>query len=341
MKQATAMKLPTHYKRLAVVEPNADFSRAARVMETELTLPAEGEVLIRTRYAGVNASDPMAAAGGYGYDSLPFDLGLECGGEIVAAGNNVRHLKVGDQGLVFGLGAYSEYRRVPAEQVFAVPEVTPALISAFVAGITASVGLNETRALRSDETVLVTAAAGGVGSFAVQLAKLAGNRVIGTCSDDLKAARLKALGCERVINYRQEDVDAVLSQEYPQGVDLVFEGVGRRMFDTALAHLAPFGRLVCIGAVSEHAAGMNWEKVEDVRIYRALLGKSASIHGCLLMMYPRDVWQRYFDRLRSLMAEGRLHAAVDDANFHGIESIIDAVKYQHAGRNWGKVVISF
>jgi NADPH-dependent curcumin reductase CurA len=335
------MMLPTHYRRLAVFEPSPDFCQAARVVETELTLPAAREVLIRTRYAGVNASDPMAATGGYGYTSLPFDLGLECGGEILAVGSEVEHLKVGDQGLVFGLGGYTEYRRVPAEQLFAVSEVTPELISAFVAGITAPVGLNETQSLRSGETVLVTAAAGGVGSFAVQLAKLAGNRVIGTCGDDSKAERLKALGCERVINHRKEDLDAVLRQEYPQGINLVFEGVGRRMFDIAFAHLAPFGRLVCIGAVSEYADGANWEKVEGVRIYRALLGKSASIRGCLLTMYPADVWRGHFDRLRTLMADGSLHAAVDNVQFHGIESIAEAVKHLQAGRNWGKVVIRF
>lgn len=333
------MTLPTHYRRLAVFEPGPDVARATRIVETPLRLPGPGEVLIRTRFAGVNGSDPMAAAGGYGITEVPFDLGIEGGGEVVAIGDGVERLKVGDQGLLFGLGGYAEYRCVPAEQVFKVPEVTPPLVSAFVCGLTASVGYGETQSLRSGETVLVTAAAGGVGTWAVQLAVRAGNRVIGTCGDDRKAERLRALGCERVIQHRREDVDAVLRAEYPNGLDVVFESVGRHLFDTALEHLAPFGRLLTMGAVSEHGSGTDWEPVTGVRVYRTLLGKSASIRSALLMRYPPAVWQQHFERLQGLLAEGALQAAVDDTRFEGLESVPAAVAHQQSGRNWGKVVV--
>jgi NADPH:quinone reductase-like Zn-dependent oxidoreductase len=187
-----------------VFEPGADFRRAARIVEAELVPPGAEEILLRVRLAGVNASDPMAAAGGYGVASLPFDLGLECGGEVVAVGEGVEEFQVGDSAMFFGLGGYAEYRRVPAQQAFRVTRLTPEVVSAFVAGITASVGLTETQAMRSGETVLVTAAGGGVGSYAVQLARLAGNRVVATCGDNDKAARLRDLGCERVIQHRRE-----------------------------------------------------------------------------------------------------------------------------------------
>jgi NADPH-dependent curcumin reductase CurA len=111
------------------------------------------------------------------------------------------------------------------------------------------------------------------------------------------------------------------------------------MFDVALEHLAPFGRLVCIGAVSEHAGGLEWEKVSRVRVYQALLGKSASISTCLLMLHPHEVWRRHFERLLSLLDEGTLQAAVDPVIFEGLTSVPAAVQHLQDGRNWGKVVV--
>lgn len=335
------MTLPTHYKKLVVFEPGPDFRKVARPVETELRMPGPGEVLIRNLVAGVNASDPMWASGAYEFLTSPIEIGCEAGGEVVAVGDGVENVKVGQQVVHFGPGGYGEYLCVLATQVFAVPEVTPAVISAFIVGITASVGLKETGVLRSNETVLVTAAAGGVGSYAVQLAKLAGNHVVGTCSDDAKAVWLKELGCDRVINYRQEDVDAVLSREYSQGINVVFESVGRRMFDVAVEHLAVFGRLVSIGAISEYVDGMNWEKVESVRPYWALQGKCSTLVGCLLTYYPQEVWRRHFAELLDLVAAGKLRATVDEKLFRGMESIYDAVDYLQSGMNRGKVVVRF
>jgi NADPH-dependent curcumin reductase CurA len=115
--------------------------------------------------------------------------------------------------------------------------------------------------------------------------------------------------------------------------------VGRRTFDIALAHLAPHGRLVSIGAVSEYASGVDWERVEDVRIYRALLARSASVHGCMLPHYPPETWIRHYQRLEALIADGKLVAAVDPQPFHGLEQVADAIEYLHRGRNRGKVMV--
>jgi prostaglandin reductase 3 len=333
------MPLPATYRKLQVVRPGPAFRDVTEIVEVALPVPGPGEVLIRVRYAGVNASDPVASSGGYGISGLPFDIGVEAGGEVVALGEGVTEPAIGTSVLSFGMGCYAEYRVAPAAQCVPVAHLDPAALSAFIVGITASVGLHETGVLRSGETVLVTAAAGGVGSFAVQLARLAGNRVIGSCGDDAKAEWLRTLGCERVINYRREDLDAVLGAEYPQGIDVVFDGVGRRTFDIALQHLALHGRLVSIGAVSEYASGVDWERVEDVRVYRALLARSASLHGCMLPHYPPQVWVEHYRRLQALMAEGRLIAAVDPHTFVGLEAIADAVEYLHRGQNRGKVMV--
>lgn len=94
------------------------------------------------------------------------------------------------------------------------------------------------------------AAAGGTGQFAVQLAKLAGNHVIGTCGSEDKVKFLKEIGCDRVVNYKKEDLAAVLKKEYPQGIDLVYECVGGKMLETAVNSLAIHGRIVIIGMIS-------------------------------------------------------------------------------------------
>ncbi len=333
------MKLPTHYRRYVVDKPGPVFRDVAQLVEAELPVPGPDDVLIRNIVAGVNASDPMWASGAYEFLKPPIEMGCEAGGEVVALGKNVRGLSIGQHVVAFSPGGYGEYLKVAAGQVIPVREATPAVISAFIVGITASVGLKETGVLRSGETVLVTAAAGGVGSYAVQLAKIAGNRVIGSCGDVRKAAWLRELGCDQVINYREQDLDAALSEICPEGINVVFESVGRTTFDVAVKHLAVFGRLVSIGAVSEYENGMNWEKVAAVRPYYPLMGKCATFCGCLLTMYSLDVWRRHFDELQSLVGQGALRPALDDAVFEGLASVPDAIDHLQSGRNRGKVVV--
>jgi NADPH:quinone reductase-like Zn-dependent oxidoreductase len=329
------MPLPKTYRKLVVTNPGPDIEAATAIVTVPLPAPAADEILLRNRYAGVNASDPVAASGGYGA------TGVESAGEIVAVGSDVPHLKVGDHALAFSFGGgYGEYRLVKARDAFAIPEATAEITSAFIAGMTAIIGLEVAGDMRRDETVLVTAAAGGVGSYAVQLAKLAGNHVIGTCRDDAKARWLTELGCDRAINYRREDLDAVLAREYSRGLNLVFESVGRATFDTVLRHLAIFGRLVCIGAVSEYGAGLDWERVEQVRIYQWLLARSASVRGCYLPHYTAQIPQ-YMAKLVALIREGKIHAAIDPSEFHGIDAVKAAIAHLARGGNRGKVLLQF
>lgn len=138
---------------------------------------------------------------------------------------------------------------------------------------------------------LCAAAAGATGSFAVQLAKQAGCHVIGTCSSDDKAAMLKGLGCDRPVNYKKEDLFKVLREEYPKGVDVVYEGVGGKMFDVALNNLAVKGRLVVIGFISGYQDSTGWTGAGSTQkpIGPKILGKSASIRGFFLNDYAACV----------------------------------------------------
>lgn len=334
------MTLPTRFRKLVVTNPGPDFRNATRIVEVDMPALKQGEILIRNRFAGVNASDPVFSSGGYGHTQTPFDIGIESGGEVVAVGAGVTEPKVGAQVLVYGFGGgYAEYRVAEAAQAIPVPEASAAATSILIAGLTASIGL-EVGELKGGDTVLVTAAAGSVGSYAVQLAKQAGAHVIGTCGSDEKAQWLEGIGCDRAINYRKEDLDAVLAQEYPQGIDLVCENVGRKMFDVAVQHLAIFGRVVCIGAVSEYEKGMVWEEVTGVRIYHSLLAKSAVIRGFFLPHYPHR-FPEHLQKLMTLVGEEKIIAPIDPVEFNGIDSIADAVDHLHGGRNKGKVLIRF
>jgi prostaglandin reductase 3 len=151
------------------------------------------------------------------------------------------------------IGAFTEYIAVPAATAHKVPAIDPVVLPVLVQGISGAVALEQEGHMKSGETGLVTAAAGGTGQFVVQLAKLAGTHVIGTTSSDEKAEVLKALGCDRVINYNKEDISTVLKTEYPKGVDVVFETVGGETFKAAVENIAARGRVIVFGFISDYA----------------------------------------------------------------------------------------
>ncbi|KAE9058335.1 hypothetical protein PF010_g31039, partial [Phytophthora fragariae] len=214
------------------------------------------------------------------------------------------------------LGAFAEYNEVDMAMVVKVPAPTPDALPLIICGSSASIALEQVGELKSNETVLVTAAAGGTGQFVVQLAKLAGNHVIGTTSSDAKAAHLKSIGCDRVINYNTENVDEVLKKEYPNGVDLVFETVGGDLFRTIVDNVA----------------------VKASELVPKLLFKSASLRGFLSGHY-RDQFHPHMQRLLKLIDEKKLVSGIDPVKFEGLESIPSAIDYMYARKNIGKVVV--
>ena len=336
------MDFPETYKRVVAVKHVKDFRAACEIQEVPFPTPGPKEIVIRNRFAGANASDLMMAAGQYLLPTpLPCPMGAEAVGEVVLVGDEVEGIKVGDSVLVNAIGAgYTEYFVSKAKPAVPIPAATPEIMSLSIGGLTASVALEETGEMTTGETVLVTAAAGGTGQFAVQLAKLAGNHVIGTCSTQEKADLLRSLGCDRVVNYKEENLHTVLKEEYPRGVDIVFEGVGTAMFDTALRHLARYGRLITIGFISEYKEEP--DTITDVRVYYKILGKMASIRGFNLNLYfGKPVLAEHMMKLVSLLNEGKLQVSLDPTPFKGVEAAIDAVEHLHAGKNSGKVIVTY
>ncbi len=335
------MALPDTYRKVVATKFTTNFREAAAIVEEPLPTPEADEVLVRNLYAGVNATDVNVSAGLYTPGAQPpIDLGLEVLGEVVAVGDGVEHLQVGMPiiGMYTGAG-YREYSIHKAAHVLPVPEPKPEYMALLLSGMTAAVGLNVTGEMKSGETVLVTAAAGGTGQIAVQLAKMAGNHVIGTCSTEEKAAFLRELGCDRVINYRQEDFATVIQEEYPNKLDIVYESVGRQMFDVALDNLAVRGRLVIIGAIAEYVSGP--EVVNSPRIWTKLLAKSASVRGMFLPHFFFEHLPTELPKMIEMVATGKLRIQIDPTEFRGVDAVVDAVEFLHSGKNAGKVVVRF
>ncbi|MEH1924149.1 zinc-binding dehydrogenase [Nostoc sp.] len=335
------MNLKT-YKKLRAKQLNPDFKSAVEIVEIPISKPAANEILIQNKFAGINGGfDTLLCRGDVPYINLipPFDLGVEAVGEVVAIGENVKDFQIGDAVVTTARGGgYREFQVIDANLGVKVREATPELLTLMPTGVSALVALEKVGEMKSNEVVLVTAAAGGTGHIAVQLAKLAGNHVIGTCSSEAKAKLLRELGCDRIINYRTENLNQILKQEYPNRVNLIFESVGKAVFDTCVENLAVRGRLVAVGFISEYAN--NVEQITQPRIYHQLAWKAASVRGFLMAHY-KEYMPEASDRLLNLYYTDKLKVAVDPTQFQGIESIPDAIQYLLSGQNCGKVVVRF
>jgi NADPH-dependent curcumin reductase CurA len=333
---------PKTYRKLIAKQLHQDFKSAIEIVEIPIPNPGSKEILIKNKFAGVNGGfDTLLCRGEVPYVNLtpPFDLGVEAVGEVVAVGENVEEFQIGDAVVtnVRG-GGYREYQLIEAKLAVKVREATPEVLTLMPTGISALVALEQAGEMKSHEVVLVTAAAGGTGHIAVQLAKLAGNHVIGVCGSDSKGQLLRDLGCDRTINYRTENLNQVLHQEYPNGINLIFECVGKQVFDTCVDNLAVRGRLVVVGFISEYAKIP--EIMNQPRIYQQIFWKAASVRGFLMPHYQAHV-PAARERLLNLFYSNQIKVIVDAREFKGLESIPNAVQYLLNGQNCGKVMVRF
>lgn len=161
--------------------------------------------------------------------------------------------------------------------------------------------------------------------------------MIATCSSSEKGQFLKSLGADRVVNYKAESLKTVLKNEYPKGVNLVCELVGGDMFTTCLNALAPGGRLLIIGAVSQYSTG--WKPSTHVGLPEKLLVKSASLLGFFLPMYAVH-FKRHLAQLLDAVEGEKLHVELDPSTFVGLEAVFDAVDHLQSGKSMGKVYVT-
>ena len=215
--------------------------------------PGPGQVRLRHEAIGINFIDTYHRTGLYPL-KLPVTLGQEAAGVVDAVGEGVTNFKLGDRGAYAGMfGGYAEYNVVPAARLLPLPKGVSAETAAgsLLKGMTAEFLLRRCRPVKAGDTILVHAAAGGVGAILCQWGKALGAHVIGAVGSEEKAALARQHGCEHVILYRSEDVAARVREiTSGAGVPVVYDGVGAATFEASLSSLARRGMLVSFGNAS-------------------------------------------------------------------------------------------
>ena len=227
-----------------------------RFEDVEVGRPGSGQVRLRHVAVGLNYADTYFRNGTYPVQ-LPSGVGVEAAGVVQELGKGVRNVAVGDRvtytGFIDTLGAYSTERLLPAAALIRLPETIAFETAAAMTmrGLTCAYLMRRIYPFKRGDTVLLHAAAGGVGLIVAQWARLLGITVIGTVSTEEKAAIARAHGCAHTIDYSREDVARQVREiTGGRGVNVVFDSVGRSTFAGSLDSLQRRGLLVCVGTAS-------------------------------------------------------------------------------------------
>lgn len=264
----------------AVTVPTPGGVDALEVVDLPMPEPAAGEVLIRVTAAGVNRADVLQRQGYYDppTGATPV-LGLECSGDIIAVGDGVTDLQPGAHvcALLTG-GGYAEYVSVPAGQVATVPEGITLTEAAGLMEVASTVWSNVFMMgkLQHGETLLVHGGGSGIGTFAIQLGKAFGAKVVVTVGSQEKAAFCRELGADLAINYREQDFAEVMRAEGIRA-DVILDIIGAKYLAANVSVLATAGRLVVIGMQGGVKAELN---------LGALLSKRAAVMATSLRARP-------------------------------------------------------
>jgi len=226
---------------------------ALTLVDLPVPEPKPNEAIVAIKASGVNFIDIYYREGRYPAP-LPFVDGSEAAGVVVALGSEVSTLRLGDRVAYTGvLGSYAEAAAVPESRLLRIPDTVdfPKAAAAMLQGMTAHYLTHSTYPLKSGETALVHAAAGGVGLLLVQMAKRLGAHVIGTVGSEDKARLAREVGADEVILYRQQDFDTEVRRlTGGRGAHVVYDGVGKSTFERDLNALRPRGSLVLFGGAS-------------------------------------------------------------------------------------------
>jgi synaptic vesicle membrane protein VAT-1 len=313
--------------------------------------PAEGELRVRVRAAGVNFADVLARLGLYpDAPKPPMVVGYEVAGRIDAVGSGVTGFSPGDRVIALTkFGGYSDVVSVPATQCSRAPEELSDSEAASipVTYLTAAIALYRMAALTAGETVLIHNAGGGVGIAATQLARLRRARVVGTASP-FKHAALRSFGVDHVIDYTHANVpDEVRKITRGRGVDVVLDPIGGSSFMKSYRMLAPLGRLIMFG-LSAAAPGEKRSWWHALRVWRAtptfdplsLINRNRGVFG----LHAGHLWEEHaqlaplMQMLLSELRAGRLQPVV--AKTFPLERAADAHRFIQSRANIGKVVLT-
>lgn len=306
------------------------------VAEPELR---DSDLLVRNHAAGVNRADVIQRTGGYGKDSYGDSaiMGLEIAGEVIAMGKDVRGFAIGDRVMgIVGGGGYAEQARIDYRMAMPIPDgidyvQAAAIPEAFVTAHEAAFYLGR---LDAGESILIHAAASGVGSAAVQLAHAAGARVFATASAT-KLDRVRDLGADVVIDYKADDFAKAIERETGgKGVDVIVDFIGAPYFERNLASLNFGGRLIEVGLLGgTKGASLPLDRL----LYRHL-----QIIGTVMKSRPQGVkqamTQRFRDRWLHAFDDGTLVPVIDSE--FPLADAAEAHRRMESSASIGKIILT-
>ncbi len=298
----------------------------------------EGEVVIKQEYISL---DP--AMRGWMNDMKSYIPPVQIG-EVMRAGsvgtvvesNNHPTFKVGD--VVTGWGGVQQYIATKGEGFYTVDTrlaPMPVYIGTLgMPGMTAYFGILEVGKIKEGDVVLVSGAAGAVGSIVGQIAKIKGCTVIGTAGGPEKCKYLtETLGFDGAIDYKNDNVRQGLKEHCPKGIDVYFDNVGGEMLDLALAKIRRNARIVICGAISQYN---NTTPIKGPSNYLSLLVNRGTMQGMVVMDYAKD-FQKAAMEMGMWMAQGKLKSREDV--YEGIENFRDTFLRLFSGEKMGKLVL--
>lgn len=307
-----------------------------KLVERPMLQPAPGEVRIKIAAAGVNGADLAQRRGVYpppeGASDLP---GLEVSGTIDALGDGVTGFAQGDRvcALLTG-GGYAEYCTVPAGQVLLLPENVDMVTAAGIIETLATVWTNvfEAGRLKPGETLLVHGGTSGIGTTAIQLAKLFGAKVFVTCGSEEKAARCLELGADRAIDYKAENFADVIKSEV-KGVHVILDIIGGPYLNDNIRVLARGGRLVFIA--------FNGGRMGELDIARVMMN-GLTVTGSTLRSRPVPEKARLIEAVRQEvwphLASGAFKPVIDSR--YPLDLAAEAHRHMETSRHVGKIVLT-
>jgi len=306
-----------------------------RLGDAPSPIPADGEVVIAVRAAGINYADAIMVAGHYQTKPpLPFSPGLEAAGIVAACGDGVTRFRPGDRVMaILAHGGLAELAAAPEAETFAIPgRMSFEEAGAFpIAYISSHVALRWQARLEPGETLLVLGAAGEVGLTAVEIGKAMGARVIAAASTAEKLAAAQERGADDVVNYVEEKLtDRVMTLTNGKGADVCFDPVGGDLFDSALSSLGWGGRILLIGFV----AGVPQIPANRLLVkHRAALGSSLRY----FRWHAPDKLLRSVEELVRWYGEGKLRPLV--THRLPLEQSVEAIRLLTDRKAHGKVVV--
>ena len=307
-----------------------------KIEESELRDIKSNEVLIKHEYAGLNFIDINQRKGTYPLKTLPSIMGMEASGFIIQIGSQVTKFKVGDKVThCMNLGSFSNIMHLPENKIIKLNQNFDLKIAAATTlqGLTAQYLLNSSYELKKGQVILMHASAGGVGQILCQWANKIGATVIGTVSTKEKELIAKQNGCHHTINYLEEDFkEKVLEITNNQGVDVIYDSVGKDTFSSGLKCLAPKGRLVSFGVSSGPIGPI------DLNTIRPISG-SISTGGLNTFIKKHDDMQQNANHLFDLLYKEEIKVNISE-----IIPIDDIKQAQHKMENrltTGSIVLSF